>query len=80
MGRHHAEVVDWFGKMKKQDERRMMEELHQQWASQMIKSAEGIRSRSPHHGKDERRSWRKEEDVRLFDRCEAKRREWAKHR
>ena len=32
----------WLEKMKKEDEKRKMEEMHQQRANQMIKSAEGL--------------------------------------
>ena len=39
--RNHAKMVCSFGKMKKEDEKRKMEELHQQRVNQMIKSAEG---------------------------------------
>ena len=41
MGRHHANRSDWLEEVKKKDERKKMEELHQQRVSRMIKSAEG---------------------------------------
>ena len=48
-------------KMKKEDDKRKMGELHQSKGCQMIMSAEGsacscIRSRSPQHGEEEHRS------------------------
>ena len=62
-----------------------MGELHQQSVSQMIKSAEG--SAGLLHKITTPTAWRggaqilkkEEEDARLLDRCEAKRKEWAKH-
>ena len=41
MRRHHANRSDWLEEVKKKDERKKMEELHQQRVSRMIKSAEG---------------------------------------
>ena len=72
----------WLG-MEKEDEKRKMEELHQQRVNQMIKSAEG--SAGLWHKITKPTAWRggaqiskkEEEDVRLLDRCEAKRKEWA---
>ena len=72
------------GKIKKEDEKRKMEEMHQQRVSQMIKSAEG--SAELLHMITKPTAWRggaqilkkEEEDARLLDRCEAKRKEWAK--
>ena len=63
-----------------------MEELHQQRVNQMIKNAEG--SAGLLHEFTKPTPWRggaqilkrEEEDARLLDRCEAKRKEWAKHR
>ena len=71
--------------MKKEDEKRKMEELHQQKVKQMIRSAEG--SAGPLHEITNPNAWRggtqilkkEEEDARLLDRCEAKRKGWAKH-
>ena len=62
-----------------------MEELHQQKVKQMIKSAE--RSAGLMYKITKPTAWRggaeilkqEEEDARLLDRCEAKRKEWAKH-
>ena len=62
-----------------------MEEMHQQKVAQMIKSAEG--SAGLLHKISKLSAWRggaqilkkEEEDARLIDRCEAKRKEWAKH-
>ena len=76
---------DWLVEMKMKDERRKMEELHQQRVSQMIKSADG--SAGLLHKITKPAAWRGgaqisekgEEDVRLLDRCEAKMKEWAKH-
>ena len=64
----------------------MMEELPQQKVSQMIKSAEG--SAGLLHEVTKPTAWRRgaqilkkeKEDARLLDRCEAKRKEWPKHR
>ena len=36
------------------------------------------RSRSPQHGEEEHTLKKEEEDARLLDRCEAKRKEWSK--
>ena len=71
-------------KMKKEDKKRKMEELHQQRVNQMIKSAEG--SAGLLHKLTKPTAWRggaqilkkEEENARLLDRCEAKRKEWAK--
>ena len=62
--------------MKKEDDKRKMEELHQQKVSQMIKSVEG--SAGLLHKITKPTAWRgeaqilkkKEEDARLLDRCE----------
>ena len=59
--------------------------MHQQKVSQMIKSAEG--GAGFLHKNTKPTAWRggaqvlekEEEDVRLMNRCEAKRKEWAKH-
>ena len=72
-------------KWKKEQDKRMVEELHQQKACQMIKRAEG--SAGLLHKITKPTAWREgaqilkkeEEDVRLLDRCETKRKEWAKH-
>ena len=63
-----------------------MEEMHQRKVEKMIKSAEG--SVGLLHKSTKPTMWRrgvqilekkKEEDARLQDRCEAKRKEWSKH-
>ena len=85
-GRNHGELVCVVGKMKKEDEKRKIEDLHQQRVKQMIKSAEGIAGLL--HKITKPAAWRggaqilkkEEEDARLLDRCETKRRECAKHR
>ena len=41
--RNHAKMKCLVGKMKKEDEKRNIEELHQQKVAQMIESAEGKR-------------------------------------
>ena len=74
---------DWLEEMNKKDERKKMEELHQQKVNQMIKSVEGSAGLALDH---EARSmeWESadlgdgEEDVRPLGRCEAKRKEWSK--
>ena len=70
--------------MKKKDEKGKMEEMHQRKGENMIKSAEG--SAGLLHKITKPTIWRRgvqilkeEEDARLLDRCEAKRKEWAKH-
>ena len=63
--------------MKKEDDKRKMEELHRQKVSQVIKSAEG--SAGPLHKITKPTTWRggaqilkkEEEDARLLDCCEA---------
>ena len=81
---NHAKMVCLVGSTKKEDEKRRMEELHQLRESQMIKSADG--SAALLHKITKPTAWRrgaqilkKEEDVRLSDRCEANKKEWAKH-
>ena len=62
-----------------------MEEMHQQKVKQMIKSAEGSAGLLHHVTKPT--PWRggaqilekAEEDARLLDRCEAKRKKWSLH-
>ena len=62
-----------------------MEELHQPRVSHMIKSAEGSAGLLHKITKPAARRGgaqileKEEEGVRLLDRCEAKREEWAKH-
>ena len=72
-------LIGW--KMNKEDDRRKVEELHQQRANHMIKSAEG--SAGFLHKITKPTAWRRgaqilkeeEEDARLLDFCEAKRKE-----
>ena len=60
-----------------------MEKLHQQKVSQMIKSAKG--STGLLHEITKPTAWRggarilKKEEAKLLDRCEAQRKDWAKH-
>ena len=69
----------WLEKMKKEDDKRKLEELHQQSVSQMINCAEG--SAGLLHKFTKSTAWsgeaqilkREEENARLLDRCEAKR-------
>ena len=71
----------WFSWLEneKEDDKRKMEELHQQRVNQMIKSAEG--SAGLLHKITEPTAWRGgaqilkkwEEDARLLDRCDARR-------
>ena len=76
-------IVGW--KIRKEDDKRRVEELHQRRVKQMIKSAEG--SAGLQHKITMPTAWRRraqilkkeEEDARLLDRSEAKRKEWAKH-
>ena len=75
----------WLEEMKKKDEKKKMEELHQHKVAQMIKSAEG--SPGLLHKITKPTPWRggaqilekEEDDARLLDRCEAKRKEWSIH-
>ena len=75
----------WLEDMKKKDEKGKMEEMHQKKVEQMIKRAEG--SAGLLHNITKPTPWRrgaqilekKEEDVRLSYRCEAKRKEWSIH-
>ena len=88
----HAECQDtmqkwyeWLEEMKKRDENEKMEEMHQQKVAQMIKSAEGSAgllhriTKPPASRGGAQILVNEEEDARLLDRCEAKRKEWAKH-
>ena len=76
---------DWLPKLKKEDEKEKLEQLHQHKVKQMIKSAEG--SAGLLHKTTKDTAWRggahilkkEEEDAKLLDCCEAKRKEWAKH-
>ena len=69
----------------KKDEKEKMEEMRQRQVENMMKSAEG--SARLLHKITKRTMWRggvqilkeEEEDARLLDRCEEKRKEWAKH-
>ena len=71
--------------MKKKDEKEKMEEMHWHKVAQMTKSAEG--SAGVLHKIAKTTPWRREaqilekeeEDARLSDRCEAKRKEWSTH-
>ena len=62
-----------------------MEEMHQRKVDKMIKSAE--RSAGLLHKITQPTMWRggvqilkkEEEDAKVLDRCEAKRKQWAKH-
>ena len=68
---------------KKRDEKKKMEEMHQQKLEQMIKSAQG--SAGLLHKFTKPAPWRRgaqflekeEEDARELDRCEAMRKEWS---
>ena len=58
--------------------------MHQQKVEQMIKSAEGnaglcLKITMPTPWRGGTQILEKEEDAKLLDRCEAKRKEWAKH-
>ena len=76
---------EWLEYMKKKDEKEKMEEMHQRKVEKMIKSAEG--SAGLLHKITKPTMWRggvqilkeEEKDARLLDRCEGKRKEWAKH-
>ena len=76
--------IKWSEEMKKKDEKDKMEEMHHHKVAQMIESAEG--SAGLLHKILMLATWRggaqilvnEEKDARLLDRCEAKRKEWAK--
>ena len=76
---------EWLEHMKKKGGEGKMEEMHQRKVEKMIKSAEG--SAGLLHNITKPAMWRggiqilkqEEEDARLLDRCEAKRKEWVKH-
>ena len=61
-------------KWKKEDEKKEIEEMHQQKVTQMIKSAEGSWTLAQNHESHsmERRSADPEETRRRLDRCDAK--------
>ena len=75
---------DWLEEMKKKDEKEKMEDMHQKKEGQMIEIASGSVGLS--HKISKPTAWicrvqilvNEEEDARLLDRCEAKRKEWAK--
>ena len=75
---------EWLERRKKEDGKRQ-ESLHQHKVTQMIMSAEGRAGLL--HKSTKSTAWRggaqilkkEEEGARLLDRCEAKRKEWAKH-
>ena len=72
---------EWLKLMTKKDEKVKMEEMHQNKVTQMMESAGLL------HKISEPTACRggaqifvnEDEDARLLDRCEAKRKEWAKH-
>ena len=84
MGGHHAEMVGMAGIHEEERLEGKMEEMHQRKVEKMIKSADG--SAELLHKITKPTMWigrvqilkQEEEDVRLLDRCEAKRKEWAK--
>ena len=75
---------EWLEHMKKKDEKEKLEEMHQRKVEKMIKSAE--ESACLLYKITKPTMWRggvqilekDEEDARLLDRCEAKRKEWSK--
>ena len=83
MGRYYAEMENRL-EMKKEDEKENMEEVHQHKVAQMIKSEEESAGLL-HKISKPTPGWRgvqilvNEEDAKLLDRCEAKRKEMAKH-
>ena len=76
---------EWLKYVKKKEKKKNMEGMHQQKVEQTIKSAEG--SAGLLHKITKPTPWRggaqilekEEEDARLLDRCEAKRKEWSTH-
>ena len=75
---------DWLEEMKKERREVKMEEMHQQKVAQMMKGAEesaGLLRKisKPAASRKGAQIVVNEEDVRLLDRCEAKRKQWAKH-
>ena len=77
---------DWLGEMKKKDEVKKMEEEHQKKVSHVTTSADG--SAGLLHRITKPTAWRggvqrlkkEEEDARPMELCDAKRKEWARHR
>ena len=72
---------EWSVKMKKEGEKKQWRNCINKRVTRMIKSAAELL-----HKITKLTSWRggaqilkKEEDARLLDRCEAKRKDWAKH-
>ena len=76
---------EWLEYEKRKDEKEKMEEMHQRKVEKMIKSAEGsagllLKIRKPTICRGGVQILKEEEeDARLLDRCEAKKREWSKH-
>ena len=70
---------NWLEDVKKKDEKKKMEEMHQHKVEQVIKSAEG--SAGLLHRITKPTPWRAggQDDARLLDRCEVKRKEWSAH-
>ena len=76
---------EWLEYVNRKDEKEKMEEMHQRKVEQMIMSAEG--GAGLLHKITKPTMWRggvqilkeEEEDARLSDRCEAKKKEWAMH-
>ena len=70
--------------MKKKDEKAKLEEMHRRKAEKMIRAQRGAglfdKITKPTMWRGGVKILKKEEeDARLLDRCEAKRKEWAKH-
>ena len=82
-GKTKQKWYEWLEKKKREDEKNKMEDMHQQKVTQMIKSAEGRAGLL--HKITKPTAWRggaqilKTEEEEL-DRCEAKRKEWAKQK
>ena len=77
-------MVCLVGENENEDEKRKMEEMHQERVNQMIKSAEcsvGLLRKitMPTAWRGAQFLKREEDDFRLLDRCEARRKERAKH-
>ena len=76
---------EWLEYVKRKNEKEKMEDMHQQKVEKMTESAEG--GAGLLHKITKRTMWRggvqilkeEEENARLLDRCEAKRKEWTKH-
>ena len=79
MGRYYADMVKLVGGDEKKDEKEKMEEKQQLNVAQIIKRAGLLHKTLKAYSMEERGAVNEEEDARLLNRCEAKRKALAKH-